>query len=185
MLAGDPLGAGAPGGLGGDGVGQLIGDLADAVAAELERLDQVGVGARSSRRGGRCRGPVHELRGLVAEGVELVLDVLRPRRPGCVSSSKSALALLIGLLHQGAHVAHVVLEGAAPCASPGSPRTPNTSSTSTTTPAPTAIPLLTMRVWRSVGGPAGGARRPDRGRAAGWSGSSKKDRIAPRSRCGV
>ena len=58
------------------------------------------------------RGAVHQLAGLVAEGVELVLDVHVVGVAGVAQQLEQRLALLVGLLDQGAHVAHVVLQRA-------------------------------------------------------------------------
>ena len=94
------------------------------------------------------------------------------------SSVEERLALLVGLLDERADVAHVVLERPLLARVEAAPE-PSTSRISTSSPRRRRPSRRTSRVWRSVGGPAGGVRRLGRRGRAGSSGSSRKDRIAP------
>src|SRR5215216_3591764 len=90
-----------------------IGDLREAVAPELKRLEQVTLWRVDLPGVVGVTGPVHEHGRLHPVLVQLVLDVPRllpaPPRPG--EQLEQCSTLLVRLLHQRSDVPHVVLYG--------------------------------------------------------------------------
>ena len=96
-----------------EGVGQVLGDPRQAVAPELERLEQVAVGVGDLVRHVEVAGAVHDRRGLDPEAVHLVLGVHRlVGAAGALEQREQLLALAVRLAHEHRGVVGVVLDGA-------------------------------------------------------------------------
>ena len=92
-------------------VRKVIGDLRQAVAPELERLEQVALGLGRLVRHVEVARPVHDRRRLDAEAVHLVLGVHRlVRRARPLEQREQLLALSVRLAHEHGRVVRVVLE---------------------------------------------------------------------------